>query len=59
VLVKEGLKRREAFDPSFLFFLSLLNITPSLFLKSFKMGGLSYDIPLPLTYWKKIALGCR
>jgi len=37
----------------------MLKITPSLFLKSVKTGGVSYDIPLPLTYWKKKAFACR
>jgi len=53
VKIKKGLKIKEDYDPSFIFLLAILKITPSLFLKPFKVGGSSYEIPFPLDYWKK------
>jgi len=57
--IKKGLKFGEDFDPSFIFLLSMLKITPSLTLKYANVGGAVYGIPLPVNYWKKIGLGCR
>lgn len=57
--VKQGLKVVEDFDPSFLFLLSMLKITPSLMLKPLRIGGAVYEIPFPITYWKKIIFSCR
>jgi len=59
LLIKKGIKEKEFFDPSFLFFLSLLQITPALTLKRFKKGSGSFDVPLPLPYWKKISMACK
>jgi len=53
IKVKHGIKLQENFDPSFLFLIAMLKITPLLILKSVKIGGAIYNIPFPLNYWKK------
>lgn len=57
--IKKGLKISEQFDPSFLFLISMLKITPLLILKPVKIGGATYAVPFPINYWKKISYGCR
>lgn len=57
--VKKGLKIIEDFDPSFLFLIAMLKITPSLILKPLRIGGAVYEVPFPITYWKKIIYSCR
>jgi len=59
IKVKKGLKKFENFDPAFIFFLSMLQITPVLFIKQFKSGGSSFDIPSFLHFWKKISYACK
>lgn len=59
IKIKKELKQKEKYDPAFLFFLSILQITPSLYIKPFKIGGNLFEIPYPLDYWKKISYGCR
>jgi len=56
--IKKELKYREDFDPSFVFLISMLTITPSLMIRTFERRGSIYQIPLPVTYWKKIILSC-
>jgi len=50
IKIKKELKYREDFDPSFVFLISMLTITPSLMIRTFERGGSVYQIPLPLTY---------
>lgn len=50
ISVKRDLKLREFFDPAFVFFVVMLQITPSLFLKVFKVGSSSFNVPYPLDY---------
>lgn len=57
--VKKGLKLSEDFDPSFVFLIALLKITPSILLKPLKVSGGSYGVPFPIDYWKKIVFGCK
>lgn len=57
--IKKGLKFSEQFDPSFLFLIAMLKITPFLILKSISIGGAIYSVPFPINYWKKISYGCR
>lgn len=57
--IKKGLKNSEKFDPSFLFLIAMLKITPLLILKSVKIGGAVYSVPFPIHYWKKVSYGCR
>ena len=48
--VKKGLKVNEKFDPSFLFLIAMLKITPLLILKPVKIGGATYSVPFPINY---------
>jgi len=48
--IKEGLKIKEDFDPSFIFLISMLNITPSLMIRIFERRGSSHEVPLPISY---------
>jgi len=57
--IKYFIKQLEFYDPSFVFLLCMLSITPSLFLRSANSFGSSNQIPFPLDYWKKISFGCR
>src|SRR5277367_6232806 len=50
IKIKHGIKIQENFDPSFLFLIAMLKITPLLILKSVKIGGANYNIPFPLNY---------
>jgi ribosomal protein S7 len=56
--IKKELKVREDFDPSFVFLISMINITPSLMIKHVERRGVLYKIPFPVLYWKKIILSC-
>jgi len=56
--IKKELKVREDFDPSFVFLISMINITPSLMIKHVERRGVLYKIPFPVSYWKKIILSC-
>lgn len=47
------------YDPSFVFFLALLKITPVLVLKPIPMGSVNYDMPFPITYWRRISYATR
>src|SRR2546423_9640923 len=58
IKIKKELKKFEDFDPSFVFLISMINITPSLMIRTFERGGSTYEIPLPIKYWKKIILSC-
>jgi hypothetical protein len=48
--VKQDLINTFSFDPSFLFFLAMLKITPILVLKPITMGSVVYEMPFPLNY---------
>jgi len=48
--IKNRLKKHQKFDPSFVFLICLLKITPALMLKSIKIGGAAYLIPCAITY---------
>jgi hypothetical protein len=48
--IKSNLKKFEFFDPSFVFFIGVLKITPCLITKPFNFGGTSYDVAFPLNY---------
>ena len=50
ILIKNKIKILEDFDPSFIFLLSFLKITPSLNIRYKKMGGASYGLPFPINY---------
>jgi len=57
---KETKERTKHFyDASFLFFLALLKITPIFMLKPIYIGGVDYEMPFPLSFWKRISFGCR
>lgn len=50
---------KPVFDPSFIFFLALLKITPILVLKPLPLGSVNYEMPFPITYWKRISFSSR
>jgi len=47
---KSLLENKQVFDPSLLFFLAILKITPLLILKPRHLGSVSYDMPFPIGY---------
>lgn len=53
------LKDKTVFDPSFVFFLALLKLTPILVLKPLPLGSVNYDMPFPLNYWRRISFASR
>lgn len=48
--IKEGLKYAEDFDPSFVFLIAMLNITPSLMIREFVKGNNVFQVPFPVNY---------
>lgn len=57
--VKESLKIKEKVDPSLIFLVALLNITPQVNLKPMKMGSSLYGVPMPIGENKKITLAIK
>lgn len=57
--VKESLKIKEQVDPSLVFLVALLNITPQINLKPMKMGSSLYGVPMPISETKKITLAIK
>jgi len=44
------LKISQKFDPSFVFLVCMLRITPCLMLKAIRVGGSNYLVPFPISY---------
>lgn len=59
ILIKQGLKRRESLDPYKLFLVSMMRVTPNIYLLPLRLGGRSVGVPLPITEKKKVTLGVR
>jgi len=57
--VKQGLKLKESADPLKLFLVSLMIVTPNIYLLPLKLGGRSVGVPLPISEKKKISLGVK
>jgi ribosomal protein S7 len=48
--IKSELKVKAGQEPSFIFLVAMLKITPSLILRPAWLGGTEYGIPFPITY---------
>jgi len=59
ILVKQGLKRKEQADPYKLFLVSMMRVTPNIYLLSLKLGGRSVGVPLPITEKNKVTMGVK
>ena len=57
--IKTELKQKSFEEPCFLFLVAMLKITPSVILRLAWLGGRAYEIPFPITYWKKIIYSCK
>jgi len=57
--IKQGLKLREATDPIKIFLVSMMMVTPNIYLLPLKLGGRSVGVPLPISEKKKISLGVK
>jgi len=57
--IKQGLKLKELKDPIKIFLVSLMMVSPNIYLLSLKLGGRSVGVPLPITEKKKISLGVK
>lgn len=59
VKVKQGLKMRELADPSKSFLVSMMMVTPNVYLLPLKLGGRSVGVPMPISEKKKITMGVK
>jgi small subunit ribosomal protein S7 len=59
VLIKQGLKLKELIDPVKSFLVSMMMITPNIYLLPLKLGGRSVGVPMPITEKKKVTMGVR
>jgi len=59
IKIKQGLKLKENIDPLKVFLVSLMSVTPNIYLLPLKLGGRSVGVPLPISEKKKISLGVK
>jgi len=59
ILVKQGLKLKELTDPYKLFLVSMMRVTPNIYLLPLKLGGRSVGVPLPITEKNKVTMGVK
>jgi small subunit ribosomal protein S7 len=59
ILIKQGLKLKELSDPYLTFLVSMMMVTPNIFLLPIRLGGRSLGVPMPITEKKKVTLGVR
>jgi len=57
--IKQGLKIKELADPLKIFLVSMMMVTPNVYLLPLKLGGRSVGVPLPISEKKKISLGVK
>jgi ribosomal protein S7 len=50
IKIKKTLKNKVKHDPSFIFLLVMLKITPALILKPLRVSGAVYNVPYPIGY---------
>jgi len=53
ILIKQGLKRKEKCNPFKIFLVSMMMVTPNIFLLPLKLGGRSLGVPVPISEKKK------
>jgi len=56
--IKQGLKLIDILDPYKLFLISMMKVTPNIYLLPLKLGGRSVGVPLPITEKKKSFIRC-
>jgi len=59
VKIKQGLKKKEFFDPYKLFLVAMMMVTPNIYLLPLKLGGRAVGVPLPITEKKKVTMGVK
>lgn len=57
--IKNVLKTKEDYDPSLVFLVALIKITPVVILRPFKTSGVVHGVPLPITYKKQFTFACK
>lgn len=57
--IKERLKTRERFDPSIVFFIAMLKITPNIMLFPVKRSGVLEAAPFPISRRKQISFAVK
>jgi len=57
--LKSSLKLKEFVDPYNIFLISFMNITPQVFLRTFKLGSVRYGIGMPISERKKISFAIK
>jgi len=51
--IKYELKLKEVIEPNYLFFLSLIKISPNVLIFPYRIGGKFQGVPLPISWYKK------
>jgi ribosomal protein S7 len=59
LLIKQGLKFREKFDPFLIFLVSMMKITPNIVLISHKKSGIIHGVPFPISARKQITFSVK
>lgn len=57
--IKTQLKLKEYIEPNYLFFLSLIKISPNVLIFPYKIGGKLQGVPLPISWYKKLIFGTK
>jgi len=57
--IKNQLKLKENVEPNYLFFLSLIKISPNVLVFPYRIGGKFQGVPLPISWYKKLIFGTK
>jgi len=57
--VRQALKEQERQEPTLIFLVAMMNVTPDIIFSSVKLGGASYGIPLPISESKRIVFSIK
>jgi len=57
--IKNGLKRKEKFDPFLVFLVAMMKITPSLVLLPIRKSGALHGVPFPISQRKQITFAVK
>jgi len=57
--IKNGLKRKENFDPFLVFLVAMMKITPSLVLLPIRKSGALHGVPFPISQRKQITFAVK
>jgi len=58
-ILQYNLKLKKNFDPFLLFLISMLKITPNVFLRSIRFGSVTQSIPFPITEEKQVSFAIK